>query len=95
MPLLHRPTFEQSIAHRLHLQDIHFAATVILVCAIGVGFSEDPRVTALPYDHPRASGWTWFHQAQEMYLTVLFKPSLYIIQAYCVSSIPSCHICIF
>lgn len=85
MPLLHRPTFERAIADQLHHRDVQFAAMVLLVCAIGAGYSEDPRVTAIPHDHPQSLSWTWFHQSQALHPKVLYRPSLYVIQAHCVS----------
>lgn len=85
LPLLHRHTFEKAIDNGLHHQETQFAATVILVCAIGVRFSQDPRATTLPYDHPDAPGWTWFLQAQKIYHNLLCKPSLHTVQAYGVS----------
>lgn len=88
MPLLHRPTFEKAVADNLHQQEVQFAATVLLVCAIGVRFSEDPRVTNVPYDHYCSLGWIWFYQSQEMHQSVLYKPSLHAIQCYCVSCVP-------
>ncbi|KAJ7849906.1 fungal-specific transcription factor domain-containing protein, partial [Mycena leptocephala] len=46
LPLLHRPTFERGLAEGLHLRDDGFAATVLVVCAIGSRWSMDPRATA-------------------------------------------------
>lgn len=88
-PLLHHPIFERAVVNNLHHQDVQFAATVLLVCAIGARYSDDPRMTASPYDHPQSLCWIWFYQSQEMHQSVLYKPSLYIIQAYCVSHTPS------
>ena len=44
MPLLHRPTYYQGIRDKLHLKDISFGSIVLLVCAIGARYSDDPRV---------------------------------------------------
>ncbi|RXW16423.1 hypothetical protein EST38_g9429 [Candolleomyces aberdarensis] len=44
LPLLHRPTFEQDIAQGLHKQNATFGAAVLLVCAMGSKYSDDPRV---------------------------------------------------
>ncbi|KAF9020649.1 hypothetical protein BDZ89DRAFT_1138498 [Hymenopellis radicata] len=43
-PLLHRPTFERSIAAREHLTNTLFGGVVLLVCACGARYSDDPRV---------------------------------------------------
>lgn len=85
MPLLHRHTFEKSIADGLHQTDVQFAANVLLVCAIGSGFSQDPRVSTASYDQSCSPCWLWFYQSQEMQESLLHKPTLHIIQSYCVS----------
>jgi hypothetical protein len=43
-PLLHRPTFVSDVVARRHYTDRDFAPIVLLVCAIGARFSDDPRV---------------------------------------------------
>jgi hypothetical protein len=84
MPLLHRPTFEKSIADDLHHRDVQFAMVTLLVCAIGVRFSEDPRIPP-NFEEPSSPGYVWFYQAQDMRRFALLKPSLYDLQGYCVS----------
>ncbi|KAJ3558753.1 hypothetical protein NM688_g738 [Phlebia brevispora] len=64
MPLLHRPTFEKDLRSGLHLVDEGFGATVLLVCALGAKFSEDPRVLLEGVDSVHASGWKWFRAVQ-------------------------------
>ncbi|KAF7320544.1 Zn(2)-C6 fungal-type domain-containing protein [Mycena chlorophos] len=46
LPLLHRPTFEKEVREGLFLQDDSFAATVLLVCAIGSRWHPDPLMGA-------------------------------------------------
>lgn len=87
VPLLHRPTFESSIASQLHLRDVQFGRIALLVCGIGARYSDDPRITSWSYDEPSSPGWIMFHQAQKMGRSVLSKPSLYDIQGYCVSTV--------
>ena len=43
-PLLHRPTFEKELLGNLHKREPAFGAIVLLVCAIGSRYTEDPRV---------------------------------------------------
>ncbi|KAF8971207.1 fungal-specific transcription factor domain-containing protein [Flammula alnicola] len=62
LPLLHRPTFEKSVAERLHFSDPMFGATLLLVCAHGARYSDDRRVLADGSDSPRSAGWKWFEQ---------------------------------
>lgn len=84
LPILHRPTFERAIADELHQRDIHFAMVLLLVCATANRYCDDPRVSAVSYDHCLSPGWGWFYKAQEMQRSMMFKPSLYDLQAYCV-----------
>nr|GAT57152.1 predicted protein [Mycena chlorophos] len=46
LPLLHRPTFEKEVRDGLFLQDDSFAATLLLVCAIGSRWHPDPLMGA-------------------------------------------------
>ncbi|GJE89787.1 fungal-specific transcription factor domain-containing protein [Phanerochaete sordida] len=80
-PLLHRPTFEAGIRAGLHLRDEGFGATVLLVCAIGARFSQNPAVL-----HPGArnwhwAGWQWFDPVRERRKLVPLTPArLYDLQ---------------
>ncbi|KAK6969400.1 Zn(2)-C6 fungal-type domain-containing protein [Favolaschia claudopus] len=58
IPLLHRPTFEREVSSGLHLRDDAFAATLLLVCAIGSRWSDDPGIV----EEGLACGWRWFNQ---------------------------------
>ncbi|KAK6992172.1 fungal-specific transcription factor domain-containing protein [Favolaschia claudopus] len=66
LPLLHYPTFARDVAAGLHLTNDGFAATYLLVCAIGSRFSSDPRVLLDGTDNPHSCGWRWFQQLQLM-----------------------------
>lgn len=83
-PLLHRPTFEKSVAEGLHLTDSMFGATLLLVCAHGSRYSDDPRVLADGSDNLRSAGCKWFEQVNA-YRTSLYKrTSLYELQVHVV-----------
>ncbi|KAJ7686318.1 fungal-specific transcription factor domain-containing protein [Mycena rosella] len=83
-PLLHRPTFERSLADGLHFRDPSFGAVVLLVCAIGSRFSDDPRVCS-PEDEPLRCGWKYFDQLPHV-INHLFKPpTVYYLQYYCLA----------
>lgn len=86
-PLLHRPTFERTMADDPYHQNVEFSMTLLLVCAIGVRYSDDPRVLAHGNDNPRSPGWIWFHQVQELKRSAMWQSSLYDAQRYCVSSV--------
>jgi hypothetical protein len=87
LPLLHRPTFERSVAGGLHLDDDAFGATVLLVCAIGSRYSNDRRVyvTLEGPDWVHSSGWKWFNQAHKQHCSPLKAPSVYDLQFYALS----------
>ncbi|KAJ7664977.1 fungal-specific transcription factor domain-containing protein [Mycena rosella] len=83
MPLLHRPTFERTLAASTHLRDAKFGATVLLVCAIGARFSDDPR--AFDPAAPLACGWEYFSQVPTAVEHMFVPPTLYDLQRYCLS----------
>ncbi|KAK0489006.1 fungal-specific transcription factor domain-containing protein [Armillaria novae-zelandiae] len=60
LPVLHRPSFESSVAELTHLNDPVFAAALLAVCAIASRHSTDPRV--LIDNEPSSSGWKWMQQ---------------------------------
>lgn len=85
LPLLHRPTFERAIAQDLHHKDHMFGATVLLVCALGAHYSNDPRVF-LEGTNSHSAGWKWYSQVHLLEKKCFLQaPSLYELQAYCVS----------
>ncbi|KAJ7180692.1 fungal-specific transcription factor domain-containing protein [Mycena filopes] len=79
LPVLHRPTFARDLAAGLHLTNDAFAATFLVVCAIGSRFSSDPRVLLDGADK-YSSGWRWFEQLQLMRDLLGPPPCLYDIQ---------------
>jgi hypothetical protein len=86
MPLLHRPTFEQSLRHGLHLRNRNFGGVGLLVCAIGATFSDDPRCLADGETSLLSNGWRWFNQVR-LDNSWVRAPCLYHIQVTCVSVI--------
>ncbi|KAJ7256469.1 hypothetical protein B0H12DRAFT_510408 [Mycena haematopus] len=82
--ILHRPTFEKSIADRLHLRNPDFGATVLAVCALASKNSPDKRVI-LPGEHGElGAGWEWFRQIQRPFSGRVVKTaSLYDLQLCC------------
>lgn len=85
IPLLHRPTFDKSIADRLHLRDEGFGSTVLLVCALGARWSDDQRVFLPGTNSQHSAGWEYFRQVQSVRRTLLRTPRLYDLQILCVS----------
>ncbi|KAJ7782275.1 fungal-specific transcription factor domain-containing protein [Mycena maculata] len=81
-PVLHRPSFEQCVAKKLHLSDPGFGAVLLAVLAIASRYSDDPRV--MVDGNPLSSGWKFVAQVQVV--RTYFKPSIHQVQFYCVSS---------
>jgi hypothetical protein len=85
-PLLHRPIFERALRAKLYLSDGGFARVLLLVCAVGSRYVDDPRVL-LDNGARHSAGWKWFEQAQIAKFHLLVAPTLYDMQAHCVSAV--------
>jgi hypothetical protein len=84
--ILHRPTFEKSVAEGLHLQNPQFGATVLAVCAVASKHSTDPRVHSPGARDERSAGSQWFNQIRRPFCgPVNSTMSLYELQLCCVS----------
>ncbi|EKM75560.1 hypothetical protein AGABI1DRAFT_79697 [Agaricus bisporus var. burnettii JB137-S8] len=82
LPLLHRPTFERGITRGLHLTDSYFGATVLLVCALGSKYSDDPRVFVEGSNSTRSAGWHWYEQVRNLRSSFFARASLHELQAH-------------
>jgi len=87
LPTLHRPTFERSLADKLHERNESFGAVVILTCAIACRYSDDPRVTHPITTSTSNTGWTLFNQVDRQRRARLFGHQLYDAQVYAVRSL--------
>jgi hypothetical protein len=65
MLLLHRPTFEAAVADRLYERDKSFACVLLLVCAHGSRYIDDPRV-CLPGTSQRSAGWPFYRSHSQL-----------------------------
>ncbi len=85
LPVLHRPSFERSVAESTHLSDPAFATVLLAVCAIASRYSTDPRV--LIDNESSSSGWKWMQQVlvDRRANTFSSPPLLYDCQSTCVS----------
>ncbi|KAG7098328.1 hypothetical protein E1B28_000289 [Marasmius oreades] len=86
LPILHAPIFESSVRQNLHLRDEHFAATLLLVCALGSRFSDDPRVLTASEQY-LSSGWKWYDQVQTFRRSSFDPSSLYELQYHCLATL--------
>ncbi|TFK44159.1 fungal-specific transcription factor domain-containing protein [Crucibulum laeve] len=87
-PLLHRPTFLNSIAQGLHLTDTMFGGIVLLVCALGSRYSDDPRVFVENSGTKRSAGWVWCDQVCIMRKSLFKRPTLHELQLHAASETP-------
>ncbi|KZV68285.1 hypothetical protein PENSPDRAFT_22299 [Peniophora sp. CONT] len=94
MPVLHRPSFEDDVRSNLHLRDRMFGALVLLVCALGSRFSDDPRVLVPGDETWLSAGWKWFTQTRAFDDATLVTPSshLHLLQAMCLATIYASHV---
>ncbi|KIK55551.1 hypothetical protein GYMLUDRAFT_175484, partial [Collybiopsis luxurians FD-317 M1] len=86
-PLLHRPTFEKSLAAKMHLCDQTFGSTVLAVCALASCHSDDTQV---PYDgttSKHSAGWRYFNQIESIPKSFVDPLSVYALQVYLLSVI--------
>ncbi|KAJ7079144.1 fungal-specific transcription factor domain-containing protein [Mycena belliarum] len=83
LPLLHRPSFERSVAESLHSTNHQFAATLLAVLAVASRYSDDPRVFVAGSNATLSSGWIFFEQVQVVRKSLFDEPSLYEVQLYC------------
>ncbi|KIY46562.1 hypothetical protein FISHEDRAFT_47082 [Fistulina hepatica ATCC 64428] len=86
VPILHRPTFETNVGEGLHLRDRYFGAVVLLVCALGSRYTDDPRTLPEGYPNRHAAGYMWFEQVPWLRKSLLESPCLYEVQLYALAS---------
>ncbi|KAF8206895.1 fungal-specific transcription factor domain-containing protein [Mycena galopus ATCC 62051] len=86
-PILHRPSFEQSVAQGHHLHDQHFGALLLAVLAIASRYSDDPRVFVPGSNSSTSCGWQFFNQVQVIRKSLIQVASIYEVQLYCLISV--------
>ncbi|KAJ7175685.1 fungal-specific transcription factor domain-containing protein [Mycena filopes] len=82
LPVLHRPSFEQSVADGLFLVDHDFGGLLLSVLAVASRYSDDPRVF-VDGDRSLSSGWKFANQIQIQFVRQQFEPSIYEVQMCC------------
>ncbi|KAH9478722.1 putative transcriptional regulatory protein [Psilocybe cubensis] len=80
IPVLHRPTFMKSLCLRQHHWDPSFGMIVLLVCALGSKYSQDPRVNEPDDSSGLSSGWKYFSQVPIHRKVMLVKTTVYDLQ---------------
>ncbi|KAF7377390.1 Fungal-trans domain-containing protein [Mycena sanguinolenta] len=84
IPILHRPSFERSVAEGLHFRDREFGGTLLALLAIASRYSTDPRVF-VDGGAPHSAGWKFASQLWNVHK--FFEPTLYEIQMYALLSV--------
>ncbi|VDB82660.1 unnamed protein product [Peniophora sp. CBMAI 1063] len=69
VPILHEPLFRMNLRNQLHRRSWEFGAVVLLVCANGARYSDDPRVFVVGSNSEHSAGYEWFSQ-------VTFAPTI-------------------
>ncbi|KAJ7358579.1 fungal-specific transcription factor domain-containing protein [Mycena albidolilacea] len=83
IPVLHRPSFEDELARRLHLRQDDFASTLLLVCALGSLYLPEHGVS----DGDRSKlAWSWYDQVELCGHSLRRQPTTYDLQAYCLAA---------
>ncbi|KJA20730.1 hypothetical protein HYPSUDRAFT_42800 [Hypholoma sublateritium FD-334 SS-4] len=86
-PILHQPTFRKSLATNQHLWDSSFGISVLMVCAVGARYSDDPRAM-LPGDPLGLSaGWAWFSQVPIHRNSLLYETTIYDLQYFVLAAL--------
>ncbi|TFK73931.1 hypothetical protein BDN72DRAFT_834263 [Pluteus cervinus] len=83
-PIIHRPSFEQSVSEGLHLRDRHFGTLLLTTCALASRFVDDPRIP-LEGQSELSLGWRYMSQVPPVPHGFLVKTTLYDIQYYCLA----------
>ena len=84
LPVLHKPSFMKSLNAGQHIWDASYGATVLLVCAIGARYSQDPRATVANDTSGLSAGWQYFCQVPLHRKSMFYKSTIYDLQYYCV-----------
>ncbi|KZT29634.1 hypothetical protein NEOLEDRAFT_1055289 [Neolentinus lepideus HHB14362 ss-1] len=85
-PLFHEPTLREDVASALHLRDHTFASVLLLICALGSRWSDDPRVIIDGSDSFQSAGWKWFNQVKIVRKPYSVPPSLFEVQTYALTA---------
>lgn len=78
--VLHSPSFRTSLADGLHLRDRNFGSLVLVVCALGSRYSDDPRVFLDGEYTEHSCGWKWFCQVEPFKALSSLDQSLHRLQ---------------
>lgn len=69
LPIIHRGSFEENVNRSLHQTDAAFAKLLLLVCAAGSRYVDDPEVYVRDDEGEldvSSAGWKYFIQAYDV-----------------------------
>jgi hypothetical protein len=75
-PILHRPLFEKQLEEGLHMREPNFLRVVLLVCANGARWCDDPRALDDGCPVTLSAGYRWFRQVESWHKYLDFGTSL-------------------
>lgn len=85
IPILHGPSFRESVNANLHRENYHFGALLCVVCAVASRYLTDSQVSYEQSRPEQSSGWQWFEQVRPVQPTLLvYPPTIEELQYYCV-----------
>ena len=73
VPILHRPTVVQAIKDGVHLREQGFGGVLLLVCALGSRWIDDPRTLT---EGAKLPGWHWFKQVENTRWSLMDRPRI-------------------
>ncbi|KAE9393186.1 hypothetical protein BT96DRAFT_924228 [Gymnopus androsaceus JB14] len=82
MPIVHRPMFTKFLAEGLHHKDRSFGGLLLVMCAVGSLFSDDPRIFEENTTSEQSVGWKYIRQIQPLNCSFVEPASIYDIQMY-------------
>ncbi|KAF9568045.1 hypothetical protein CPC08DRAFT_487594 [Agrocybe pediades] len=86
-PILHKPTFKKMLCSKQHHWDMGFGMTVLLVCALGSRYSDDPRVTVPDDTTCLSAGWKYFVQVPVHRKRIFYETTIYDLQYYALATL--------
>ncbi|KJA21189.1 hypothetical protein HYPSUDRAFT_67935 [Hypholoma sublateritium FD-334 SS-4] len=97
LPLLHRPTFFKMLLEKQHHRDVSFGTVVLMVCALGARYSQDPQVLSPGDTSGLSAGWQYFRQVPLHPDGFRVSPVLHDLQYYCLVHVylltsSACHV---
>ncbi|KAJ1305611.1 hypothetical protein OPQ81_000608 [Rhizoctonia solani] len=76
IPVIHRQLFEKQLKEGVHKREKSFLRLVLLVCANGARWCNDPRVLDERWPVSRSAGYRWFQQFELWHMNLIVTHQL-------------------